>query len=144
MAARCHSRKRVMLPIQRSETAPVQRLLNIICPGSYVQPHCHPGPQSIELVHVLQGAIRVWIFDDSGNITDDRNLVSGTPYSLVDLEPNIWHTFAALEPDTVILEIKKGPYDKEQDKVFAPWAPAESDLGSSDYLNSLLSRVPQS
>lgn len=138
-ASRSNDRKRVMIPIQRSETAPVQRLLNIMQPGSYVQPHLHPRPQAIELAQVLRGSMRVWIFDDAGHVLDTRVCTAGTPASLVDIEPHIWHSFAALEPDTVILEIKGGPYDKAQDKIFAEWAPRESEPEQTGpYLRSLL------
>ncbi|MEM6600083.1 MAG: WbuC family cupin fold metalloprotein, partial [Verrucomicrobiota bacterium] len=125
-ASRVNDRRRIMLPIQRSEAAPVQRLLNIMQPGSYVQPHQHPRPQAIELAHVLQGSICVWIFDDSGAVLESRTCTAGELESLVDIEPGVWHSFAALKPDTVILEIKGGPYDKTQDKIFAKWAPRET------------------
>ncbi|MEM6886247.1 MAG: WbuC family cupin fold metalloprotein [Verrucomicrobiota bacterium] len=139
-ASRINKRRRIMLPIQRSEAAPVQRLLNIMQPGSYVQPHRHPRPQAIELAHVLQGAMRVWIFDDTGNVLQTRCCTAGSTESLVDLEPDIWHSFAALEPDTVILEIKGGPYDKSRDKIFAPWAPVETESEATAYLKALLEK----
>ncbi len=140
-ASRVNERRRMMVPIQRSEAAPVQRLLNIMQPGSYVQPHRHPRPQAAELAYVIQGAMQVWIFDDAGAVTESRICRAGTAESLVDLEPDIWHSFAALEPDTVILEIKGGPYDKAQDKVFAPWAPNENEPAASAYLQQLLAAV---
>jgi len=130
-----------MVPIQRSPNAPVQRLLNIMQPGSYVQPHQHPRPQAIELAQVLQGSLRVWIFNESGSVIETRKCVAGTPESLVDIEPQVWHSFAALEPDTVILEIKGGPYDQSQDKVFAPWAPPETAPDSANYLAQLLNHA---
>jgi len=137
-ASRVHERKRIMVPIQRSETASVQRLLNIMQPGSYVQPHQHPRPQAVELAQVLQGSMRVWIFDDNGTVQLTRTCSAGSSESLVDIEPNVWHSFAALEPDTVILEIKGGPYNKSQDKIFADWAPVETEPEAADYLQGLL------
>lgn len=137
-ASRQSPRRRIMVPIQRSETAPVQRLLNVMQPGSYVQPHRHPRPQASELAYVISGRIRVWIFEDDGTIRETRECSSRIPCCLVDLEPGIWHTFAALEADTIILEIKGGPYDPDLDKEFAPWAPSETDFASAKYLKSLL------
>ncbi|MGF1679199.1 MAG: WbuC family cupin fold metalloprotein [Candidatus Methylacidiphilales bacterium] len=138
VASRQNARGRIMLPIQRSESAPVQRLLNIMQPGSYVPPHRHPRPQSIELALVLRGALQVWVFDDAGVVTHSRLLRPGSEPALVDMEPNVWHTFAAQEQDTVLLEIKGGPYDAEHDKVFAPWAPREGDPAAPAYLQSLM------
>jgi cupin fold WbuC family metalloprotein len=137
-ASRLSPRKRMMVPIQRDDHAPVQRLLNVMQPGSYVQPHRHPRPQAIELVQVLQGSIRVWIFNDAGTVTETQLLRAGQIESLVDIEPDNWHTFTALEPDTVVLEIKGGPYDQKLDKVFATWAPHEEAVGASSYLQQLL------
>ena len=45
-----------------------------------------------------------------------------------------------LEPDTVILEVKKGPYDANTDKKFASWAPAEGDPDALDFQKLLLAR----
>jgi dTDP-4-dehydrorhamnose 3,5-epimerase-like enzyme len=53
---------------------------------------------------------------------------------MIDIEPNLWHGFVALEPDTVILEVKRGPYDGAGDKVFAPWAPGETDAAGATAL----------
>lgn len=141
-ASRTSPRRRIMVPIQRSEAAPVQRLLNVMQPGSYVQPHRHPRPQATELAFIISGRMQVWIFHDDGTIRETRQCVPHSPCPLVDLEPGIWHTFAALEPDTVILEIKGGPYDPELDKEFAPWAPTENDDASAAYLKSLLESPP--
>jgi cupin fold WbuC family metalloprotein len=137
-ASRKNPRRRIMVPIQRAESAPVQRLLNVMQPGSYVQPHRHPRPQATELAYVISGRMRVWIFDKDGSVRESRECSSRLPDCLVDLEPGIWHTFAALEPDTIILEIKGGPYDAKLDKEFAPWAPPENDPAAPDYLKSLL------
>jgi cupin fold WbuC family metalloprotein len=136
--SRTNGRGRVMVPVQRGEGAPVQRLLNVMQPGSYVQPHLHPRPQASELVLVLQGAIRFVHFDEDGGILDAIDLTAGGEPYLVDIEPGVWHTMVALEPDSVMLEIKGGPYDPELDKVFADWAPEEGSDQAEAYLRSLL------
>jgi hypothetical protein len=46
------------------------------------------------------------------------------------LQPGIYHGFVALEPDTLIYEVKPGPWSAATDKSFAPWAPAEGDPGA--------------
>ena len=52
--------------------------------------------------------------------------------------PGQYHTLAALKPDTVIYEVKAGPYKDSIDKSFAPWAPAEGTVEGQDYLKNLL------
>lgn len=131
-------RRRIILPVQRSESDPVQRLINIIQPGSYVQPHLHPRPQAIELVIVLRGRLRVVLFDEKGTVAKRVDLRTGGDPVLMDIVPGVWHTMIALEPDTVVLEVKGGPYDPDQDKVFAQWAPGEGMPGTDDYLRTLL------
>lgn len=140
LASRAHPRRRVMQPIQRSEQALVQRLLNIMQPGSYVQPHKHPRPQAVELIQPIQGSIRAFIFDDKGSVTRSVCLKAGSIPCLLDIEPNVWHTFCALEPDTVVLEVKGGPYDASRDKIFADWAPSEQQPGAPSFLNALLAK----
>jgi cupin fold WbuC family metalloprotein len=137
VASRTHPRQRIMVQIQRSEAAPVQRLLNVMQPGSYVRPHQHPRPQAIELVHVIQGAAALCIFQADGTLLEKRELRSGTEAALADMEPGVYHTFYAVEPDTVVLEIKGGPYDAKQDKIWPAWAPEENTPEAVAYLERL-------
>lgn len=132
-ASRSSPRRRVVVPVQRSESAVVQRMINVIQPDSYLRPHHHPRPQGVELVCVLQGEIGVFLFDDDGSVTSVFRLRPGPDTSIIDIEPRVWHTFLALAPDTIVLEIKGGPYDRDLDKVFPPWAPAEDEAGAAAY-----------
>lgn len=119
-------RKRIILPIHRKQDAVVQRMINFLQPGTYIRPHKHPMPHATETLVLLKGAIRFFTFDDEGNIESDQ-VISAEPLpGVMDIEPNTWHSFKVLEPDTVLFECKKGPYDAEKDKIFAEWAPEES------------------
>jgi cupin fold WbuC family metalloprotein len=130
--SRVHSRHRIMWPLQRHAGDTVQRLLNFIQPAAYFRPHRHPTAHATELIYLLQGALSVFIFNDNGNILRHTRLSTTSPLTaLVDIDAGLWHTILAHDPDTVILEIKKGPYDAATDKIFAPWAPEESPLPES-------------
>ncbi len=118
-ASRESPRLRMIQPIQRADSDPVQRLLNAFQPGTYVRPHKHPSAGASETVVLLQGELGIVIFDEAGAVTQTIRLRSG---SLVDIAPNVWHAMVCLAPDTVIAEFKKGPYDSETDKEFAPWS----------------------
>ncbi len=111
-------------------------MLNFLLEGTYIRPHLHPLPHASETIQVLQGALDFLIFDDHGHITQRHPLQAG-PLGLIDIEPNVWHGFVVTAPDTVILEIKRGPYDAEHDKVFPPWAPEENAAEASEYLEGL-------
>jgi len=49
----------------------------------------------------------------------------------------IFHSFAATVEDTVLFEVKQGPYQKISDKDFASWAPVEGSAEARDYLKGL-------
>jgi hypothetical protein len=59
----------------------------------------------------------------------------------VDLVPGVYHSFIALEPDTVIYEVKPGPYTQSTDKSFAPFAPEEGSTRAPAYMVSLLEEL---
>lgn len=136
-AAHASQRRRIILPIHRNQDALVQRMFNFMLPGTYVQPHLHPREGAIETMMVLHGALGFVLFDDRGNVRNHWRLTAGTPSALLDIEPKLWHGMVILEPDTVVLEIKRGPYDAELDKVFAEWAPAEDEAGTDAYRGKL-------
>jgi len=49
----------------------------------------------------------------------------------------VFHTFLAIEPDTVVYEVKTGPYSASDDKEFASFAPAEGTPEAIEYLEVL-------
>lgn len=131
-AASDSPRKRIILPLHRTQDAPVQRMLNFFQMGTYVQPHVHPNPGQIETIQVIAGSIGFIVFEPDGKVRETHRLRTGAG-SLIDIEPGLWHGMVPLEPDSAILEIKLGPYDPKTDKSFAPWAPAEGDPACSAY-----------
>ena len=137
-ASRASPRRRIILPLHRSETEGVQRMLNFMQRGSYARPHCHPAPENIENVAVLQGSVGFIVFEPTGEVRSIHRLEAGNPAScLVDIEPGVWHTLVPLADDTVIMEIKRGPYHAATDKTFAVWAPEEGSPNAPDYLRQL-------
>lgn len=124
-ASRNSSRKRFILPIHREQQALVQRMINFMQPGTYVRPHRHPRAGACESIAVLRGSIRFRIFSDTGEVLQQFDLSGQTPEAVVDIEPNVWHSFDVLEPDTILFETKMGPYDANLDKEFAPWSEEE-------------------
>lgn len=136
-ASRSSNRLRMIYPVQRSQEAEVQRLINFLQPGTYIRPHKHPMPHASESIVLLQGSIRFFTFDESGEILTDNALSSKTIPDVIDIEPGTWHSFLVLEPDTMIFECKKGPYNAETDKEFASWAPEEGDDNAAEFMKNL-------
>ena len=56
----------------------------------------------------------------------------------VDLRAGVWHTFVILKPDTVVYEVKSGPFAPTSDKDFAPWAPRPDAPDAEKYLSDLV------
>ena len=119
------SRQRINFNLHESATDPVQRFLNVMQPGTYVRPHRHDGPAKWELTVLLSGRMAMLILEADGTVRERIELDAAGPERGLELPPRAWHTSAVLAPNTVLLEIKPGPYDPLTDKDFATWAPAE-------------------
>jgi cupin fold WbuC family metalloprotein len=82
--------------------------------GKIVQPHIHttrqedlPGATiTQESWVVMRGKLRIWLFDFDGTLLREGELLTGS----VLVTYNGGHSLECLEPDTVILEFKNGPY----------------------------------
>ena len=111
-----------------TESDLVQRFLNVMQPGTYVRPHRHlrstPG-EGFECFVVLQGALGLLLLDEQGEVIEQVRLAASGPLRGVELREALFHTLVALSPDTVMFEIKQGPYQPAHDKDFLPTFPAE-------------------
>ncbi|NNJ69652.1 MAG: WbuC family cupin fold metalloprotein [Kiritimatiellales bacterium] len=142
VASRESPRKRIIQPLHKEGAASLQRMLNAIQPGSYIRPHRHV-PERAESIIVLSGAIQFFTFSEQGAVEQSLQLKAGSTQIGIDIEGGVWHSFAALEADTVLFEVKPGPYDPESDKEFARWAPEEYSPEVGDYLNQLMDCVTE-
>jgi cupin fold WbuC family metalloprotein len=133
-------RRRVIAPFHRDPAELLHRMLNAVQPDSYVRPHRHLDPPKAEAWVVLRGALLFFTFHDDGSVRERRLLRAAGPAFGVDLVPGVYHSFIALEPDTVIYEVKNGPYRAHDDKAFAPWAPAEGSAQAQTYMAELLAQ----
>ncbi|MDB4990188.1 MAG: hypothetical protein JWN04_5366 [Myxococcaceae bacterium] len=140
-ASRQSDRKRMILPFHKTAEDPLHRMFNAMQPGTYVQPHRHLAPAKSEVFLVLCGALDFVVFDEHGEIQLVRRLAAGSETFGIDLSPGIFHSFLVREPDSVIYEVKPGPYTAIDDKDFAPWAPAEGAPGVDAYRTSLEAAV---
>ncbi len=140
--ARQSPRLRKNLNFHTSDEQPGHRLLNAIEPGSYVMPHRHLDPAKDETMVVLRGGLGLVTFDDAGAIVAAVKLSGGNAPMGVDIAHGTWHTVFALEPGTVFLEAKAGPYRPLTDAEKAPWAPAEGSPEVPGYLAGLAARLP--
>lgn len=134
-------RKRMNLNFHYGGSDPLQRMLNAMQPGTYLQPHKHENPDKREVFIALTGRFVVISFDHTGNITDHMILDPASKNPAAEIEARVYHTIICLEPDSVIYEVKDGPYDVADDKRFATWAPKEEDDRCAEFLNKWLSHL---
>ena len=138
-------RKRQHRNIHESYADACQRLFNAIEPGSYIPPHRHAADPRDELLIAVRGLMALVEFDEQGKVTgvvrfgasrNGEGLAVGAEVSA-----NTWHTVIALVPGCVLLEVKAGPFDPNQPKDLAPWAPDEGSAAAAEYLNKLIESV---
>ena len=106
----------------------VQRFLNVLQPGTYVRPHRHQRDQlgaGFECFLVLQGSVGLLLFDASGQVIQHERLSASGPLHGIEVAENQLHSLVALEPDSVIFELKQGPYVPSGDKDFLARYPME-------------------
>ena len=115
-------------------------MLNFMQPGTYIRAHQHPRDWASETLMVMSGCLGFVTFDPQGNVLTKHRLMVG---DLVDIEARVWHSVLALAEDTILLEIKRGPFN-EEDKVFADWSPQEFSEEAPAYLAWLTGLVAES
>jgi cupin fold WbuC family metalloprotein len=115
------------------------RFLNVLLRGTYIRPHRHLDPPKSETFLVLEGHIRLLVFNENGDITESHEAGDTLQPRVwgVDLSPGVWHTILALSDRAVCFEVKPGPWQPASDKEFAEWAPKEGDPDADAFLERL-------
>ncbi|MBI3525353.1 MAG: WbuC family cupin fold metalloprotein [Betaproteobacteria bacterium] len=135
--AQASPRRRKNRNLHPTDDFPAHRLLNAIEPDSYIAPHRHLDPRKDETMIVLRGSLGLVIFDDAGVVTQTALLAANGASCGVDIPHGTWHTLVAIEPATVFLEAKAGPYLALTPEERATWAPAEGDKAAAAFLEKL-------
>ena len=86
----------------------VQRMFNAIEPGSVIPVARHP--YSNETLILLRGRLRVLIYNDKKEVTEDVVLDKDTCNIGYHIPKGVWHRVESLETGTVIFETREGPY----------------------------------
>ena len=117
-------RRRMNYNFHENESDILNRLLNAMEPDTYLPPHRHKNPDKEEVFLVLRGSAAFFTFDDKGNVTSSTVVSPDKGVYGLDIEKGVWHSLIVLEKNTVVYEIKQGPYAPLQPENFAPWAPS--------------------
>ena len=111
--AKASPRLRVNLDLRNSAEDQSQRMLNAIEPGSVVPIHRHQ--KTSETMVVLRGRLVEEYYSSDGVVEAAYELSAGGPICALNIPAAQWHTLRALDPGTVILEMKDGPYEPIQE-----------------------------
>ncbi|ABK43502.1 conserved hypothetical protein [Magnetococcus marinus MC-1] len=125
-------RKRTNLNWHPQLEDPIQRMFNALQPGTYVRPHRHQAGRWESFVHICGRAL-VLTFDDAGRVMARQEL-SEAHTRAVEIPGGVWHTLLCLAANTVVMEVKSGPYQPTDDKDFATWSPEEGDAAAMSLL----------
>ena len=120
-----------------------QKLFNAICIDSYIRPHRHSLDPKEECLIAVRGLFGLIEFSEHGGI-ESITLFGSEKYSQqlsiasgVELSAGVWHTVVSLVKDSILFEVKSGPFDPALAKELAPWAPEEGSELAQEYLNVL-------
>lgn len=87
----------------------VQRMFNAIEPNSIIPIARHPS--SNETLILVQGSLRVLIYNDSKKILEDVILDRTLGNIGYHIPKGTWHKVVSLEEGTVLFETREGPYE---------------------------------
>ena len=129
VAQRAHlsPRLRMNYNFHRSTDEAVNRLLNVMHRGSYLPVHRHQNPDKSESIVVVRGKVGITIYDDKGVEVESRLVGAGCDTVGVDIEAGVWHGLVVLEDDTVLFEVKEGPFAPITPDNIASWTPSVED-----------------
>jgi len=106
--ARNNVRLRMNFNFHTSPESKSQRLLNAIEIGSVIPIHRHT--HTTETYILLRGAMRVFFHNDEGEVIESFDLDPLKGNYGIDIPQGQWHSLKVISPDTVIFEVKDGPY----------------------------------
>lgn len=140
--AKCNERLRKNYNFHKDLNEPMHRLLNGVEPGTYIQPHRHKNPDKEEIFLVLRGELLVVLFEEDGTIREHHLVAPQKGVYGMEIAAGVWHTVVSLAPQTMIYEIKEGPYLPMSDHNLAKWAPSPQQKDEAQsYINELVSKT---
>ena len=141
LEASISERKRKNYNFHQNADERIHRMIHATNPSTYVQPHKHENPDKFESFIILKGRVLVVEFSEDGEITDHIILDSKVENYGVEIPAKVWHTLITLDEDSLVYELKDGPWNPTDDKNFASWAPTEDDPGCTKYNQKILSKL---
>ena len=102
------SRLRMNYNLHENLDDKVQRLINAMEPGTSMPIHRHRN--TTETYFLLRGGLRVLIYNEFKELVSSTELNPHDGKYGVHIPAGQWHSIEVLLPDTIIFEVKEGPY----------------------------------
>lgn len=102
-------RLRMNYNLHETLDAKVQRLFNAMEPGTKIPIQRHQN--TAETLILVRGKMKVVLYDDNKNVIEEAILSQEQGNYGVHIPVGVWHCVEILEPDTVMFEVKEGPYE---------------------------------
>ena len=106
--AKASTRLRMNYNFHKSLEDKCHRFLNAVEPGTVIPIHRHPTKD--EAFVLLRGKVKVTTHNDDGSIIESIVLNPAEGRYGVNIPKNVWHTLQSLESNSVIFEVKEGPF----------------------------------
>ena len=106
--AKVNARLRMNYNLHKSLDQPVQQLLNALEPGTFLPIHRHH--HSDETCLIMQGSLLLKTYSSDGDLLKTIELNTKKGNFAATVPAGEWHTIEVLESNTVIFELKEGPY----------------------------------
>ena len=135
LRAAASPRKRMNHNLHTEMIDPINRFVNAGIAGTYIRPHRHRIGKW-ELVSVLQGGVDCVLFTESGTV-QSRLAIGSENIAVAEIPGGAWHSLVFQKPSAVMLEVKPGPYEPQDDKEFAEWAPLEGHPNVTSFVRWL-------
>jgi cupin fold WbuC family metalloprotein len=137
-AAAENTRRRARLCTHPGIEDALHEMLIVHMDSTYVRPHKHLGKS--ESFHIIEGALKVFLFTDDGELTDTIDFgASGSGRNFYyRLSTPMFHSVLPVSDFVVFHEVTNGPFDRA-DCVFAPWAPSED--GTADEQSAFMAKL---
>jgi cupin fold WbuC family metalloprotein len=133
-------RLRAHANVHCSYTYQCQELFNAIQVDSYIRPHLHSLDPKDECLVAIKGLFGFIMFTEQGLI-ESVNLSGSAKYSEklsipsgLELTSGVWHNVVSLIDNSILFEVKRGPFEQTLAKEYAHWAPKEGDKNANSYL----------
>ena len=106
--AKASERLRMNYNLHEALDSKAQRLFNALEPGTKLPIHRHQ--HTSETYILIRGAIEVMFYNNNGVATERFHINPQNGNYGIHIPNGQWHTLEVLESNTVIFEVKDGPY----------------------------------